>query len=99
MEKDSNNILTVIVNGMKNTEPNPRVKLAAAVALRNTLDACRANFERPDERNFIMQVTCELTQSGDSKLVSKAFECLVHCITLYYEFMEAYIPTLYTVRG
>lgn len=97
LEKDSNNILTVIVNGMKSAEPNPRVKLAAVTALRNTLDACRSNFERPDERNFIMQVTCELTQSPDPKLVSKAFECLVHSVTLYYDFMDAYVPTFYTL--
>lgn len=64
----SNLILTAIVHGMRREEPNNNIKLAATTALLNSLEFTKANFERDAERNFIMQVVCEATQSEDLRV-------------------------------
>lgn len=43
------------------------------------------------ERNYIMQVVCEATQSSAVPVQVGAFECLVRIMSLYYEFMELYM--------
>ena len=57
IESYSNNILTAIVHGMKSSEPNDHVRLAATTALLNSLEFTKQNFDRETERHFIMQVT------------------------------------------
>lgn len=64
----SNLILTAIVHGMRREEPNNYIKYAATTALLNSLEFTKANFERDAERNFIMQVVCEATQSEDLRV-------------------------------
>ena len=64
----SNLILTAIVHGMRREEPNNNIKVAATTALLNSLEFTKANFERDAERNFIMQVVCEATQSEDLRV-------------------------------
>lgn len=66
----SNLILTAIVHGMRREEPNNYIKFAATTALLNSLEFTKANFERDAERNFIMQVVCEATQSEDLRVSS-----------------------------
>lgn len=61
--RQSNDILTAIVNGMRKDETSDHVKLAATNALLNSLEFTRANFDKDMERHFIMQVVCEATQS------------------------------------
>lgn len=46
LEEKANDILTAIVHGMKKEEPSNHVRLAATNALFNSLEFCRANFER-----------------------------------------------------
>lgn len=43
------------------------------------------------ERNYIMQVVCEATQSPSSDVQVAAFECLVKIMHLYYEWMKFYM--------
>lgn len=43
------------------------------------------------ERNYIMQVVCEATQSSSVTVQVGAFECLVRIMSLYYENMEFYM--------
>jgi importin subunit beta-1 len=43
------------------------------------------------ERNFIMQVVCEATQSSDERIQLAAFECLVRIMQLYYDKMRFYM--------
>ena len=51
------------------------------------------------ERNFIMQVVCEATQSPSVSVQVGAFECLVKIMTLYYEKMAFYMErALFGVR-
>ncbi|CAG9767611.1 unnamed protein product [Ceutorhynchus assimilis] len=87
----SNDILTAIVNGMRVTEQNNHVRLAATRALLNSLEFTKANFEQPTERNYIMEVVCEATQSPEAQIKVTALECLVKIMTLYYQHMEAYM--------
>ena len=87
----SNQILTAIIHGMRSTEPSNHVRLAATQALLNSLEFTKDNFERETERNFIMEVVCEATQSPDTQIKVAALQCLVKILTLYYQHMEPYM--------
>ncbi|XP_028037337.1 importin subunit beta-1 isoform X1 [Bombyx mandarina] len=87
----SNQILTAIIHGMRSTEPSNHVRLAATQALLNSLEFTRANFEKENERNFIMEVVCEATQSSDMRISVAALQCLVKILSLYYQHMEPYM--------
>lgn len=87
----SNEILTAVVQGARKEEPSTDVQAAAIHALYNSLEFIRDNFEREGERNYIMQVVCEATQSPSSTVQVGAFECLVRIMSLYYEHMEFYM--------
>ncbi|KAF4524310.1 hypothetical protein B566_EDAN005366, partial [Ephemera danica] len=91
LQTQSNQILTAIIHGMRNNEPSNHVRLAATTALLNSLEFTRANFEMESERNFIMEVVCEATQSTDSPVKVAALQCLVKIMSLYYQYMEPYM--------
>ncbi|XP_037297957.1 importin subunit beta-1 isoform X1 [Manduca sexta] len=87
----SNQILTAIIHGMRSTEPSNHVRLAATQALLNSLEFTKANFDKENERNFIMEVVCEATQSSDMRISVAALQCLVKILSLYYQYMEPYM--------
>lgn len=87
----SNAILTAIIHGMRSSEPSNHVRLAATHALLNSLEFTRANFDKETERNFIMEVVCEATQSTDTQIQVAALQCLVKILSLYYQYMEPYM--------
>lgn len=87
----SNAILTAIVCGMKKEEPSDSVRLAATNALLNSLEFTKHNFDVDNERNYIMQVVCESTQSPNAQIRVAALQCLVKIMSLYYGYMEPYM--------
>ncbi|GAA6005310.1 karyopherin beta [Rhodotorula paludigena] len=87
----SNEILTAVVQGARKEEPSSDVQLAAINALYNSLEFVRENFAREGERNYIMQVVCEATQSPSSDVQVAAFACLVRIMHLYYDYMKFYM--------
>ncbi|KAK9470024.1 armadillo-type protein [Dipodascopsis tothii] len=98
----SNGILTAIVQGAQASEPSTTVRYTAIMALVNSLEFIRNNFEREGERNYIMQVVCEATQAKDVKLQAAAFGALARIMSLYYPYMKLYMEkALYglTVEG
>ncbi|KAK9461838.1 armadillo-type protein [Lipomyces oligophaga] len=95
-------ILTAIVQGARSQEPSTVVRLTAINALVNSLEFVRANFAHEGERNYIMQVVCEATQSSDVKLQASAFGALARIMSIYYPYMRLYMEkALYglTVQG
>uniref|UniRef100_A0A8D9ACX1 Importin subunit beta-1 n=1 Tax=Cacopsylla melanoneura TaxID=428564 RepID=A0A8D9ACX1_9HEMI len=87
----ANKILTAIIHGMRSNETSSTVRLAATTALLNSLEFTRANFDADSERNFIMEVVCEATQSPDTQIRVAALQCLVKIMSLYYQHMEPYM--------
>ncbi|EIM24156.1 ARM repeat-containing protein [Wallemia mellicola] len=87
----SNEILTAVVQGARKEEPSTDVQNAAINALNNSLDFVKENFEREGERNYIMQVICEATQSSSTDVKIGAFKCLVRIMNLYYSKMGFYM--------
>ncbi|EEB16196.1 importin beta, putative [Pediculus humanus corporis] len=87
----SNEILTAIIHGMRPNEPSDHVRLAATTALHNSLEFTKANFDQETERNFIMEVVCEATQSYNTQVRVAALQCLVKIMSLYYHYMEPYM--------
>ncbi|ORX34440.1 armadillo-type protein [Kockovaella imperatae] len=87
----SNDILTGVVQGARKEEPSQDVQAAAIHALYNSLEFISDNFQREGERNYIMQVVCEATQSPSVTVQVGAFECLVRIMSLYYDKMDYYM--------
>jgi len=91
LTQHSNAILTAVVQGARKEEPNQDVRYSAMVALGDSLEFVRTNFENDGERNYIMQVICEATQSTDSRIQAAAFGCLNRIMSLYYDKMKFYM--------
>lgn len=87
----SNAILTAVVQGARKEETNNEVRLAAISALGDSLEFVKENFKNEGERNYIMQVICEATQSTDSRIQQGAFGCLNRIMSLYYDVMRFYM--------
>ena len=90
-----NTMLTAIIQGMDKAETNNEVRLAACNALSIALTFASENFSRQQERDYIMQVTCEATISPDQRIRHAAFEVLVGVAEEYYEYLEDYISAIY----
>uniref|UniRef100_A0A060T6W5 Importin-95 n=1 Tax=Blastobotrys adeninivorans TaxID=409370 RepID=A0A060T6W5_BLAAD len=84
-------ILTAIVQGAHSQEPSTMVRTTAINALVNSLEFVRRNFENDNERDVIMQVVCEATQSESTELQASAFGALGRIMALYYDFMRRYM--------
>lgn len=91
MVAQSNGILIAIAQGVQSTEPLTQVRLTALNALINSLEFIRNNFEIEGERNYIMQVVCEATQSSDMEFLAAAFGCLAKIVQYYYRYMSLYM--------
>ncbi|CAO3677794.1 unnamed protein product [Umbelopsis vinacea] len=91
LKNQANDILTAVVQGARKEEENQEVRLAAVRALYNSLEFIRENFESETERNIIMMIVCEATQSSEEQLQVAAFECLVRIMQLYYDNMLLYM--------
>ena len=91
LETQSNAILTAVAQGAKKDQQNEQVRLAAMHALYNSLEFIRGNFDREVERNYVMQIVCEGTQSSNADVQIISFECLVKIMSLYYDKMGMYM--------
>ena len=87
----SNAILTAVVQGARKEETNNEVRLSALTALSDATEFIRTNFENEGERNYIMQVVCEATQSDDMRVQAGAFGCLNRIMGIYYDKMRFYM--------
>ncbi|KAM0683555.1 karyopherin Kap95 [Mitosporidium daphniae] len=87
----SSQILTAVIQGARKEELDSAVRLAAITSLNNSLLFVATHFENETERNFLMTVVCEATQSLCESIAVAAFECLVSIMTLYYQHMASYM--------
>jgi importin subunit beta-1 len=94
--QEVNMILTAVVAGMSSTEPNES-RLAATTALCNAIEFAVHNFENDNERNMLMQVVCQGTQSPEFRIRTASFECLHEIAAMYYHKLPAYMTELYNV--
>ncbi|KAH0555962.1 hypothetical protein GP486_006095 [Trichoglossum hirsutum] len=91
LTQHSNAILTAVVQGARKEETNSDVRNAAIVALGDSLEFVRTNFDNEGERNYIMQVICEATQAEDHRVQQGAYGCLNRIMALYYDKMSFYM--------
>lgn len=100
----SNEILTAVVQSMaykgapSSTEKSlALVRLAATVALNNTLEFAKSQFDVPAERKAIITTICEAAMAGDGQVRQAAFEGLVKVAENYYDKLHEYILDIYTL--
>ncbi|CAD6342622.1 unnamed protein product [Miscanthus lutarioriparius] len=94
-----NKILTAVVQGMNASEANSDVRLAATRALYNALGFAQVNFSNDMERDYIMRVVCEATQSPEVKIRQAAFECLVAISSTYYDKLATYMQDIFNITA
>lgn len=103
LSEHSNQILTAVVQGMSysnsssNDESIASVRLAATIALNNTLEFAKIQFEIPAERGAIVNTLCEATKSRDENIRQYAFEGLVKIAENYYDKLHEYIRDIYAL--
>eukprot|EP00192_Tetraselmis_astigmatica_P009547 CAMPEP_0117667886 /NCGR_PEP_ID=MMETSP0804-20121206/11224_1 /TAXON_ID=1074897 /ORGANISM="Tetraselmis astigmatica, Strain CCMP880" /LENGTH=890 /DNA_ID=CAMNT_0005475679 /DNA_START=134 /DNA_END=2806 /DNA_ORIENTATION=+ len=90
-----NNILTAVVHGMRQEETDNAIRLSATSALCNALEFAESNFEKQDERDYIMKMVCEGCLCPEVEVRIKSFECLVAIAADYYEKLPGYITAIY----
>lgn len=89
-ESISNNILTAVMQGMR--DPDPSAKLEASRAFYHAVVLAQNIFQRPTERNFIMNVVMETCRTpGNEAVQVAAFECLAQIATEYYDHLMPYM--------
>ncbi|KFG59588.1 HEAT repeat-containing protein [Toxoplasma gondii RUB] len=88
-EAHCNNILTAVVQGMK--DEDVQLKVAALKALYHALIFSKKNFENQTEREYIIQVVLENTKVAHQAVQVSAFECLVKVAEEYYSMLEPYM--------
>jgi len=93
-QAQTDQILTSIVDGIRKDRPD-EIRLAAATALRNSLEFIKGNMGNATERNMIMQVICEATQSSSVPVRMMAYECISSIAQLYYEHLTQYMQALF----
>lgn len=94
----SAHILRAIVTGMGEEQTNMNIRFAATTAFLNALEFIRGNFEKQDDRNYMMTVLCKATQCTDNRIKVAALQCLVKIVSLYYEHIHAYMdPALFNI--
>lgn len=97
----SDQILSAVVSGMEKNTKNPLVRLAGVKALLNSVDFIENNFSVKHERDYIMRVVCEATQSEEVDIVDFSLQTLARMVDKYYECMSEYMHSLFevTVQG
>ncbi|KAK8949364.1 Transportin-1 [Platanthera zijinensis] len=98
-QEQVNEILTAVVQGMNASEGQSDVRLSATRALCNALGFARENFSNDMERDYIMRVVCEATQSPEIKIRQAAFECLVSISSAYYDKLASYMQDIFNITA
>ncbi|XP_066915585.1 importin subunit beta-1-like [Clytia hemisphaerica] len=90
-------ILRTIMTGLAKEQPNNNIKFAAANAFLNSLEFIRGNFEKQDDRNFMMTVLCNATVCPEKRIKVASLQCCVKIMSLYYEYMGPYMQSLFNI--
>jgi importin subunit beta-1 len=93
-QQETNRMLTSIVQGMAVNQPT-EVRHAATRALCDAIEFATMNFERTEERDYLMQMICEATICPDARVRLAAYQNLNKVADLHYKYLEAYIQTIY----
>ena len=97
-EATVNAILTGVVSSMRPEEVNMDLRYVATKALTNALDYAEGNFEREQERNYIIEMVCHGTSARDPKVREAALECFVRVAENYYQHLPTYIATIFQLK-
>jgi importin subunit beta-1 len=93
-QQETNRILTSLVQGMAQGQP-AGVRLAATRALCDAIEFASFNFDKEEERNYLMQMICEVMIAPDPRLRLAAYQNVNKVLELHYRYLETYISALY----
>ena len=93
-ETAMNEMLTAIIDGLQQGRPAD-VRLAAAVALKNSILFASSNMERKVERDSIMNSIGSGTVSEDARVRKESFACITSIVMNYYDKLPEYMGQLY----
>jgi importin subunit beta-1 len=93
-QQETNRMLTSLVQGMAVNQPD-RVRLAATRALCDAIEFASFNFDKDEERNYLMQMICEVMISSDPRIRLAAYQNVNKVLELHYRYLETYISAIY----
>jgi importin subunit beta-1 len=93
LDGQANDILTAVIQGLQE-EQNMDIKYVSAQALNNALEFASENFEKDNERNYIMEQLCNATQTSDVRVRKEAMDCLGTVAYHYYGRLPQYIEKI-----
>lgn len=93
-QNETNRILTALVGGMGANQPDA-IRLAATRALFDAIEFASANFDKENERNYLMQTMCEAMICGNERIRFAAYQNVNKVLELHYQYLERYIEALY----
>lgn len=93
LSKETDSILNAIAIGM--SIDNIDIRIAAVNALLNTLEFAEKNFNKENERNYIMKLVTEACVSQSPDLRRVGLQCLVKIANNYYEILPQYIKYIF----
>ncbi|XP_034671046.1 importin subunit beta-like [Drosophila subobscura] len=97
LQSEAKRLLVAIGHGMSEHEPCHRVRLAATMALHNSLECIKDVFETEGER--IMLAVCNAVEiiSKDAHTRVVALQCLAQLVSLRYQLLEPCIQEVFCV--
>ncbi|CAN0902121.1 Importin subunit beta-1 [Linum grandiflorum] len=90
--EDAEKIVTALVQGISDEEVSSEVRVAAILALRQSVAFVRK--AAADFSDSIMNALCGGTRSRDMGIKDVSFECLIYVLPVYYEKLGPYIDDL-----
>ncbi|KAA6389137.1 MAG: putative importin subunit beta-1 [Streblomastix strix] len=98
LEQHSNLILTAVVSGITNQE-SLQVRLAAMIALSNSLIFAKKNMDIQQERDYIMTVICQTIRNNEHEVKLHAYMCLILIAENYYRHLQPYMEEIYQITS
>ena len=95
LQQHCTRILDCVVTGMR--KEMEEVCYQSTNALCNAVTFIQGNMANTAERDFIIQTVCANCINHEKRTMVKALECLVRIAFEYYDKIEAYMPTLFTL--
>lgn len=94
LQPHAGNILTMVTEGMN--KENDDVRLQGIQCLYEILEAARANMQKAQERNIIMQIVCACCQyTSNEEIRTHGYMACERVCDLYYDLLGDFIKTVF----
>lgn len=91
----SDRVLTAVVNNLTNS--NLQVVYAACKTLRSSLEFCKENFSKPEEKKYVFDALLNAITNTNVDVAVECFGILVDIVSLYYNEIESEMERIFRI--